>query len=105
MKFRLLFSAIVMMLLASCGHFKDGTSVWSGGLWIILVIGIGGTIASTIRGILQTRSGSERLRSSPDDPGEPNLPNLPFWKVRGGQLAIVLFILTIIFIIAVNGTK
>lgn len=101
----LIVAALLLFVTTSCGHYADGTSVWAGGTWILLVIGIAGTIGTGIYGYFQTKSGSERLPAGTNDPGQPNLPNMKFWQVRGGQFCIILFILTIALIVVQNWNK
>lgn len=104
MKFRLFFSVLIAILLTSCGHYKDGTSVYADGAWIFLVLGFGGSAYSFYRAYKQSKSGSEIVRNE-SNYGTPNMPNMPIYKMNSFIIGCVLFVGTIVFIIVQNWNK
>lgn len=102
MKKVILFS-LVSILLMSCGHYADGTSVWSGGLFIIpWLTGIGSAIFFVIA-FLKSKSGSEQ--QLPGGGYIQSKENVPIYKIGQFYFACALLVATVVIILMVNGDK
>lgn len=77
-------------------------SVFGGGLWIIILIGVIGTSIAAYFGLRSSRSGSQQ-----QTPGGQvySDKNIPFYKTGGGVFAIILFIATIVAVIVMINDK
>lgn len=107
--FAIVFAAITILMLASCGHYKDtvnadgtitpGPSVWSDGAWLLLVLA-GALIVNGIRIFSKSSRGG-----SVDGQGatyQEGLPSLPWWKSGWGWTNVGLGVVGGIVAIAVQ---
>lgn len=113
-QYQFLLVASGSFLLASCGKFSDGTSVWGGGLGIIPWLTGIGAVACLVIAYLSSKSNSTTQHSSggknPNIPGggpwtEDNTGNVPFYKLGWFYFSVALAIATIIIVIMVNADK
>lgn len=95
------------LLLASCGKFSDGTSIWQGGLWAIPTITTIGTIVFLFLAYKASQSGSKI--QTKDERGvavtKYSDENVPIYKTGYFIFFIGFLIATIAIIITVNAEK
>lgn len=100
MKNLLLFGLI---LLASCGKHRDGTSVWAEGLWLVVALPLIGAVIFLISGYRSSKSGAEQQlpgKGMTDVPG-----NVSFFKTWQFKFGAALLIATAVIIFLVNRDK
>lgn len=96
--------ALTCILLMSCGHHRDGTSVWAGGLWIIGLFPAAGAIIWFRTAYLSHKSGSNKIDSSGKITNEEG-GIIPIYKIPFFWYAVVCVIALAVFIFVVNAEK
>lgn len=100
---QLFFFLFAIVLLTSCGHYADGTSVWAGGLFLIPSITLAGALIFGYQAYVASRSNSttqDKDRGIIDNTGD-----VPIYKLGKFYFAVALFVATIVIIIMVNADK
>lgn len=59
--FKLIIAIACAMLLSSCGHFKDGTSIWSDFLWVVFWIPFIGSLLFLSKALVQKKGGAVKI--------------------------------------------
>ena len=104
---KLIWATIVVMLISGCGKFRDGTSIWSEGTWIIPSIPALGALIGWIMYFIGRRSGvivKDTTKGSPtfgkwlDGKGKA----IPEWPLFVGIFCTVI---TVLIIIVQNAEK
>lgn len=96
----------LMFTLVSCGKFSDGSSVWQGGLWVIVALPlIGAAIffyqaykASQSGSTTQVNRGGQVIKVHSDE-------NVPIYKLGKFWFGVGLVVAAIVFVIMVNADK
>ncbi len=100
---KVIFAAIAAAALTSCGHHRDGTSVWAEWTWVLLVVTIGPALLFYYNAWRQSRSGS-----SQQIPGGGTVysdKNVPFYKTWSFVFAVIFTLAAIGVAIWVNAEK
>lgn len=95
-----LLTIFTALLLTSCAHFSDGSSVWGGGLWIVPILTSLGTTFFGWQTYKVWKSGSNKIDSAgrvTDDEGG----KIPFYKVPQFKFTVSLLIATIAIVLYV----
>lgn len=104
MKKTILF-VLVSIFLMSCGHHRDGTSVWAEGLWIIPVGLLLASAWSFYRAYRASKSGSNPYDASGKLRRDIETGNVPIYKVNAFKFAVVFLVAAIAVLIMVNANK
>ena len=89
------------LLLTSCGHYRDGSSVWQAGMWIAPLLTFIGFAYFLTTAWKSSRSGSNiNIKYGGGESG-----NVPIWKLGRFYFAVIFFLATIAIIWAVNAEK
>ena len=100
---KVLFFFMMCVFLMSCGHHRDGSSVWAGGLWILPVLGFAATAWSYYRMSRSLKSGSTQ-----QIPGQGTVSykeNVKFYQVASFWFGSAFLVATIAIIWGVNYWK
>lgn len=95
---------LLSTLLMSCGKFRDGSSIWQGGLWLIFVLPLLGSIPFFYTAYKASKSGSvtrdpkTMLEIQSDE-------NVPIYKIPQFWFGVALVIAAVVFIIMQNHEK
>lgn len=90
-------SVLAILFLTGCVNFSGtDTSVWSGGMWIALLLTIGGTLGFGYSAYKSSKSGSTIYVEGQGET-ESN-ENVPLYKIGTFWYAVVSFIATLILI-------
>lgn len=94
-------------LLASCGKYADGTSVWGGGLFIIpWVTGIGSLVCFYVAYLSSKSNSTTQVGTGGPRPTvKDNTGNVPITKIGWFWFGVALAVATIIIVIMVNADK
>jgi hypothetical protein len=92
------------MMLTSCTHFNDGTSVWAGGLWLIFWIPFLGSFVFAYYAYKAHESGY-RKRKTEFDRWEDADGKLPYLKIYQTWFAIALQVIAWGVCIGVNFSR
>lgn len=93
------------ILLMSCAHYSDGSSVWSGWLWIIPALIAIGFVIFAIKAWRAYNSGTVEGGGSGKGPTR-NVPGRPPMKNNGAMwFAIILFIAFWVVVFAINHAR
>lgn len=104
MKKTILF-AIVSMFLMSCGHHRDGTSIWAEGGWIIPLIPAIGAVLFFISAYRSSKSGSNPYDAGGKLRKDIETGNVPMYKTWQFLFAVALTLATIGIIVWQNAEK
>lgn len=99
-----------LVLLASCGKHRDGTSVWAEGLWLVVALPLIGAVIFLISGYRSSKSGSHQQQEQKPDPKNPGgyitTPgNVSFFSTWQFKFGAALLIATAVIIFLVNRGK
>jgi len=98
---KLLLSSIILIAISGCGKFRDGTSIWSEGTWLIPAIPAVGALIGWVMYFIGRRSGvvvKDTTKGSPtfgkwiDGEGKA----LPEWPLFVGIFCTVITALIIV---------
>lgn len=95
---------ILCLFLFSCGHYADGTSVWSGGLFIIPIITSIGSAIFFYQAYKSYKSNST-ITNPIGGAVTDNTGNVPIYKLGKFWFGVALALATIVVVIMVNGDK
>lgn len=101
--FKTFLPAVLVLFLTSCGHHRDGTSVWAGGLFVLPVILLAFAAFFLLKAYRSSRSGSKQMR-----PGVGLVEsdeNLPIWQIPFFWYGVALIVATAVVALAVNLEK
>ncbi len=98
-----LFLLFVSPYLTGCGKFRDGTSIWQGGLWLIVVLPLIGAALFFRAAYKSSKSGSTTLDGKTRLPYESG--NVPILKIPLFWFGVALVVAAIVFTIMVNSDK
>lgn len=97
-----LFFLLTVILLSSCGHFPDGTSVWAGGLGIIpFVLGLG---SAWFFSVAYRKSKSGSRQQLPNGTVESD-EDVKIYKIGEFWYGVALAAALTVVVIAVNLSK
>jgi len=93
---------LITVLLQSCGHFPDGTSVWAELTWLVPLFPFIGAVIFGIVAYRKSKSGSEQ-----QTPGgyKSYKANVPLYKIGQFWFSVVLLIATAVIIAVQNAAK
>lgn len=97
-----LFAIAACVLLSSCGHHRDGTSVWAEGLGIIPAILFAGSSIFFVQAYLASRSNSTQQTASGI---KDNTGNVPIYQLGKFWFGVALFVAAHVVIIVVNSER
>lgn len=100
---QLFFVLLASILLTSCGHYADGTSVWAGGLFIIPLLTFAGGCVFTVQAYIASKSNSTKQTETQGT--LDNTGNVPIYKIGRFYFGMALFLATLIIIIMINADK
>ncbi|CAL7961522.1 membrane hypothetical protein [Gammaproteobacteria bacterium] len=106
MKNKISIFVLMLITLASCGHYSDGQSVWTADgepMWILPLLTFLPACFFTYRSIYKSKLGSEK--QLPEGGYKDLKKNIPFYKQNLFMYAAALFVATIVIIIAINRDK
>lgn len=86
-----------LFMLASCGKFSDGTSVWADKVWLIPVLGVLGGLVFIALAWKASKSNSTTQIPGGTANNTGNVPITKLAKFWGGVLLIVFAIVVIIY--------
>lgn len=92
---------LVAIMLTSCGHHSDGTSVWAEGLWIIPLLPAIGAVIWFIAAYRSSKSGSTINPIKGGGEGG----NVPIYKSPFFLYAVCCVIAVVVIIFWVNAEK
>lgn len=92
---------IASLLLSSCGHYRDGSSVWQAGMWIAPLLTLIGFFYFGYTAWKSSRSGSTWNPKY----GGGEAGNVPIWQLGRFWFAVAFLLATIAIIWAVNWEK
>ena len=103
MKKVILFS-LMAILLTSCGHFEDGSSVWQGGLFIVPLLTFLGAVWFGYKAYKAHNSGSWVIGPDGETTNKDG-GNVPYTKIGWTWFSAALLVATIVIVIMVNSDK
>ena len=97
--------ALLSTLLMSCGKFRDGSSIWQGGLWLIFVLPLCGAAIFFWTAYKASKSGSVIQDQYAPGAKREYDENVPIYKIPQFWFGVALVIAAIVFIIMQNHEK
>jgi hypothetical protein len=104
----LLFASLISLMLVSCTHYADGTSVWSGGLFILPLLTLAGAAIFGYQAYKAHNSGFTQQVPIKDETGKiiggktiEGDEKVPYFKIGQFWFSVALAVATIIIVVKV----
>lgn len=97
---------LLPMFMVSCGKFRDGSSIWSEGAWLVPTLPAIGGVIFLFFAIKAHLSGSEQWQKvNGVDKLVPSDENVPIHKIGQFWFAVALFVASLVIIVVQNLEK